>query len=143
MDTVLIDLNSENVEGVFLRCLTGPTSKQEDAVPIQLMLTHNGFEKGDNPIFFDMKKVNECKELIDYLFGQLDVIHHSKFRVVDVDTLNKKYDGTIWASHPKYVLQLCYLGVASQNSKKWIKNASTNKIMVALNSNIIPIPYAC
>lgn len=143
MDNLLIDLSEDNVEGIFLRCLTGPNSKQEDAIPVQLMLAHNGFEKGDNPIFFDMKKVNECKELIDYMFGQLEVIHNSKFRVVDVDTLNKKYDGTIWASKPAHVLQLCYLGIVTQNSKKWIKNATTNKIMVALNSKIVPIPYAC
>lgn len=143
MDTVLIDLSADNVEGIFLRCLTGPNSKQENAVPVQLMLAKNGFEKGDNPIFFDMEKVEQCRELIDYLFGQLYVIHNSKFRVVDVDTLNQKYDGSIWAVKPAHVLQLCYLGIVTQNSKTWIKNASTKKIMVALNSKIVPIPYAC
>ncbi len=143
MDTVLIDLSEDNVEGIFLRCLTGPESKAENAIPVQLMLAKNGFERGDNPIFFDMEKVEQCRDLIDYLFGQLDVIHHSKFRVVDVDTLNKKYDGTIWASKPAHVLQLCYLGIVTQNAKKWIKNPETKKIMVALNSKIVPIPYAC
>ena len=143
MDSVLIDLCADNVEGIFLKCLTGPTSKQENAISIQLMSVTNGFEKSDNPIFFDMEKVEQSRELINCLFGQLDVVHHSKVNIVDVDLLNKKYDGTIWASKPAYVLQLCYLGIASGNAQKWIQNKGTNKILVPLNSKIVPIPFVC
>lgn len=102
-----IDLNEENVETIFQRCLAtaSTTEKQSSA----LFRAQYGFENTSAPISFDRKKILENKEAIKYLYGQLQTIHSGNFTFAPSD-LVKKYSSLSWTNNKGILMEFLHLG---------------------------------
>lgn len=133
-----MELNENNVYQLFTQCLPDKNTEDKYLVGVQLMKQENGFTQVDNPIYLDKSKVMSQKEEIDSLFGQLYVVHFSKVNIVDVNDVYLKYDHSYWAKQPSSILQLCYLGIVTENCHPLYNNTKYQKVVLPLRKDIKP-----
>ena len=109
------ELNEGNVQAIFNRCLA------KDGSPI---LTSNLFptilgnaDREDYGAFnFDKDTILKNKLMIEYLFGQLNVVHVSqdKNTPLTIGDFYKNYSGAVWTENEQKLLELLYLGKCAE-----------------------------
>lgn len=105
-----IELNEENVQTIFKRCLAGDSTVEKQSSA--LFRAQYGFENTSTPISFDRKKILDNKDTIKYLYGQLEAIHSSNFVFAPSD-LVKKYSSLSWTNNKRnfngtFTFRKCY-----------------------------------
>ena len=76
-----LDLNEANVQAIFNRCLkTAETKEIEYAT---LFRKEFGYEKTEAPVHFDQETIKANKQTIQYLFGQVQIVHCGEFSITE------------------------------------------------------------
>lgn len=104
-----LELNEGNVQAIFNRCLATVDSTQ--TVPVSPFPLITGYSaKGNKVVDFDEGKLHANKRNIEYLFGQLQIVHkeafHCKHKIKDFLT---DYCDKQWTDDRKYILEFIYL----------------------------------
>ena len=104
-----IDLNEDNVQAIFNRCLAKETSLEKTSSI--LFYREFGYEKDDIGIVFDKTALHTNRKSIEYLYGQLAVTHGSE-GILRMEDFEQSYLGHKWTENKSYIMQLLYLGSA-------------------------------
>mgnify|MGYP006864514348 CR=1 FL=1 len=105
-----LDLNEDNVQAIFNRCLYSTDSKERSEA--RLFYTRLGYsEEEANPIYFDKDILIENKPNIEYLYGQLDSVHTGKYKTESqtIKDFIKSYTQKNWSQNKGILLELLYL----------------------------------
>lgn len=97
-----LELNEMNVQILFKRCLT-TTDEPKPGIDLTTTLfdTYSKY-RTDRPVCFNIKKVEENKRSIEYLFGQLQSVHNQEKRVSpEASFIN--YSGKPWTTNSRYI----------------------------------------
>ena len=105
-----IDLNEDNVQAIFERCLATGDTKNLTA-PI-LFALKNGYSEDSKPIVFDKGKITANSATIEYLFAQLHDVHTSKGFIAPM-SVTIKYDKSMWTQSKGIILEFLHLGYAA------------------------------
>ena len=128
-----LDLNEANVQAIFQRCLkTAETNEIEYAV---LFRKEFGYEKTENPVHFDLEKINTNKQTIKYLFGQVQIVHRNEFSITE-EKAATRYDGTKWTSNHGFLMMFLHLAAGAHIMGPFIadgQKASTVKLSPTLS----------
>lgn len=111
-----LELNEGNVQAIFNRCLRKSDSKE--IVNSVLFSRAMGFSGKDVRIIdFDKEILLANKKNIEYLYGQLNVVHknssNSKLSMADFISL---YNGKFWTKDTDTLFKFLYLGVVPELS---------------------------
>ena len=106
------DLNFETIKNLFLECLP-VQGKTKNISAVYLQQAASGFEKDSEPIYFDTDKLDENREFVRYLFGQLYAIHQGEIDIKLTDIL-KKYNGYLWCKDKAASIFLLHLGMGTK-----------------------------
>ena len=106
-----LELTEGNVQAIFNRCLATKDSTETISVsPFPVITGYSA--KGNKIVDFDEGKILANKRSLEYLFGQLQIVHkgsfHCKHKINDFFT---DYCGEPWAGDQKYILEFLYLSV--------------------------------
>lgn len=78
-DRIVRDLNEENVQEIFKRCLINENNRHRQVSTRSfLFLKELGYDVSKDKIYFDKNTIIANRKNIEYLFGQLQPIHNSK-----------------------------------------------------------------
>ena len=99
-----IDLNEDNVQAIFKRCLA--TEDSTETISVSPFPVITGYSAVGNKIVdFDEGKILANKWSLEYLFGQLQIVHkgafHCKHKIKDFLT---DYCGKQWTDDKKPLL---------------------------------------
>lgn len=106
-----LELNEGNVQAIYNRCAAIKDS--EEITKVILFSTRLGFtEEDETVIHFDKNALSKNMQNIEYLYGQLGVVHLGKnktdrFAIMDFSTT---YTGRSWSENKGALLELLYLG---------------------------------
>lgn len=128
------ELNEENVQAIFNRCLaTNDTPKENIYVSI-LFSRMMGYKPEDEVRFyFDKTKLLANKQNIEYLYGQLKNFHSGNEKM-SVEEAFYNYSGGKWANSKTPVLELLYLGCNHETLLISPFYAKTNSTIVGYGS---------
>lgn len=87
-----IDLNEDNVQAIFNRCLA--TKDSVDFIGATLFTKETGFSENSKQIVFDKKEIFKNKSTIAYLYGQLHDVSYSEIITPSSAAIN--YDSNVW-----------------------------------------------
>lgn len=109
-----LELDEMNVQALFNRCLAKPDSKEiASSVLFSRLLGFSG--KDEKIIRFDKTKLTDNKPNIEYLYGQLNVVHKNlstpKFPIADFISL---YNEEFWTKDTDTLFKFLYLGVVPE-----------------------------
>ena len=104
-----LELTEGNVQAIFNRCLA--TVDSTETVSVSPFPTITGYSAiGNRVVDFDEGKLHANKRNIEYLFGQLQIVHkeafHCKHKIKDFLT---DYCDKPWTDDRKYILEFIYL----------------------------------
>ena len=105
-----IDLNEENVQAIFSRCLDTSENEKETSITT-LFPPELGYEYDSALLIsFNNTEILKNKKNIEYLYGQLNEVHkkNSKGRV-NISDYTFKYSGNHWTTDKGTILKLLYL----------------------------------
>ncbi len=106
----MFDLNEENVKNIFKYCMATTRT------PKELFVTHSVFaencQTNIQKLPFDKVRLQEMKGAINFMLGQLLVVHF-KFRILNPHEGYIKYTGKNWTENRAALFSLYYLGVAT------------------------------
>ena len=88
-----IDLNEDNVQAIFERCLI--TEQTTDTIGTSIMDVELGLLNKHIPVLFDKKKIGQEKKAIQYLYGQL-LCRHQEKNSISLNEVFQKYNGETW-----------------------------------------------
>lgn len=129
-----IDLNAQNVHAIFRRCLVhADTEEIESSV---LFSRFAGYEKSSDAISFDAKKLTASAEVIEYLLGQLKLVHDAKAKV-NFSNIAQKYDNTLWTKDITAVAELLHLSMSSGFCSSFLAS-SKSAVFVPLLPTLSP-----
>lgn len=112
-----IELNEGNVQAIFNRCLVNKNSKNISTTILFSEIM--GYSKENEVVInFDKDILLENKSNIEYLYGQLNVIHTeaNKRKRLSVNDFKTDYVGNVWSQSKSSLLELLYLGINSVSS---------------------------
>lgn len=105
-----LELNEGNVQAIFNRCLAKQDTK--DITYSTLFPTTHGYKTEDEiQIQFDTAELLNNRQNIEYLFGQLQEVHHKHNKRMSIDDYNTTYQEKHWTSDKSALLKFLYLGV--------------------------------
>ena len=111
-DSCVMDLNEGNVQAIFERCLAKKDSKERTGGI--LFSTMMGFSEEDEKLIeFDKDSLLADKLKIEYLFGQLKVVH-DKVNAAPMADFVFLYNGDFWTKDSGKLLRLLYLDVTAE-----------------------------
>mgnify|MGYP001140853398 CR=1 FL=1 len=105
-----IDLNEDNVQAIFDRCLYTLESKNcAEARPFYQRL---GYSEEEKAVYFDQDILLKNKKAILYLFGQVSAVHTGKAKneAQTIADFMMAYPGNNWTNNRGRLLELLYLG---------------------------------
>lgn len=123
-----LELNEENVQAIFNRCLLKEESKEiERAILFSILLGYS--EEKELIVEFDKHTLLKNEKNIRYLYGQLSAVHTSenKLQKLSINDLKTNYAGTIWSNSKSSILELLYLGCTATLN---LCNPFSKKIMI-------------
>lgn len=102
-----LDLNEENVQTIFKRCLPDDTTSETQG----LVLFHKvlGFNENSSSVCFDKEKIEKNRQQITYLYGQLNDTFQKKNKTTPVSA-STKYTGEHWSKSPDIIIKFLQLG---------------------------------
>ena len=115
-----LDLNEGNVQAIFDRCLA--TDKTKEKSSVVLFSTVFGYRQEDEiMIGFDKDILCQNKKHIEYLYGQLEIVHkignaldNKNTETVSYQDFSTSYTGDLWSSNKATVLKFLYLGCSPE-----------------------------
>ena len=93
---VPIELNEDNVNTIYRKCLPKEDTPREDIVQHWLFLKKNGFSVDDKPFYFSKSVLEKNRNSIAYLLGQLYDVHYTKTGFLYSKNFSKNYTGNMW-----------------------------------------------
>lgn len=131
-----IDLNEGNVQAIFNRCLAKEGTPKENISKSILFSRTMGYDPRDELVInFDKKTLLANKQSIDYLYGQLMLLHQ-KSKTLSIDKAFYNYQGKKWTQNKAHLLELLHLGCTNDTDKISIFYSETNT--AELNLTQIP-----
>ena len=106
-----IDLNEGDVQAIFHRCLVKEGAAETTAS--SLYFSSLGWEKEDDGLLFDKKRIRASQKSLQYLLGQLKPVHEEQ-HILTLEDMTKTYQGVIWAKDRASLMQLLYLGSSDE-----------------------------
>ena len=135
-----LDLNEANVQAIFNRCLkTAETKEIEYAT---LFRKEFGYEKTEAPVHFDQETIKANKQTIQYLFGQVQIVHRGEFSVTE-EKAATRYDGTKWTANNGFLMMFLHLAAGAHIMGPFIadgQKASTIKMNPTLSPKAPAFP---
>ena len=122
-----IDLNEDNVQAIFERCLI--TEQTTDTIGTSIMDVELGLLNKHIPVLFDKKKIGQEKKAIQYLYGQL-LCRHQEKNSISLNEVFQKYNGETWTESNGTVLKFLHLG-----------SATTSIMPFDCQSKAAPLPF--
>lgn len=104
------ELNEENVQAIFNRCLK--TTATKDIEYATLFRKEFGYERTENPVHFDKDIIKQNIQTIKYLYGQLNLVHEGLFSI-NSDNGRVKYDATQWSQNKGFLMEFFHLGAGA------------------------------
>ncbi len=109
-----IDLNEDNVQAIFNRCLAVDDTPKEKVSRSILFSRTLGYKPEDEIVFyFDKDKLLDNKKNIEYFFGQLKNAHE-KIEHMRMEDAFYQYQGRKWTDNRAKMLELLYLGCTNE-----------------------------
>lgn len=105
------DLNEANVQAIFDRCSV--IKDINERVAAQLFFMRLGYdEKEAITIYFDKDILLKNKKHIEYLYGQLSIVHSGEYilKASPIAKFVENYNGESWTQNKRALLDLLYLG---------------------------------
>lgn len=122
-----LELNEGNVQAIFNRCLATADDPTDGIYASVLFQQDLGYEENSKPVFFNKSRLEQNKENILYLLGQLKSTYDKKVRVTTADSI-LRYDGVEWAGETVKVMALYHLGEATRGIFPFVKQSNTARI---------------
>ena len=119
-----LELNQDNVQAIFNRCLATKDTPNSDIYLCKLFKKSMGYEKEDTPIAFIKSRIEENKQNVLYLLGQLKSVHDGS-RMITASESIFKYDGKKWTTDNTAIGELYYLARTSNYISPFIQ--ATNR----------------
>ena len=108
------ELTEANVQAIFNRCLATEDSKRISAGSL-FPPSHGYAQDAERVIQFDSDLLLKNKKSIEYLYGQLHLVHTAQTaKRVTIDDYNMTYSGNRWTRDKAVMLQFLYLGVVKE-----------------------------
>lgn len=109
-----LELTEGNVQAIFNRCLA--TVDSTETISVSPFPTITGYSAiGNKIVDFDEGKILANKRSIEYLFGQLQIVHkeafHCNHKIKDFFT---DYCDRQWTDDRKYILEFIYLSITPE-----------------------------
>lgn len=104
------ELNEANVQAIFNRCLAKGDCAETSYS--RLYLKELGYDREDTGIVFDKCVILANRRNIEYLFGQLEAVHHGQLILKEKD-FYIAYKGEKWTTDRSSIMQLIYLSAAN------------------------------
>ena len=126
-----IDLCDVSINAIFFRCVARPTTLPSDMETVYLFVhpSNIDFKDTTRPINFDKPKLAENYKKIQYMFGQLEVVHKN-ISTLSPDNSSMKYDGSEWNSEDVSLMQLYYLAIAAHLTLRFFPQTKTMPIFL-------------
>ena len=105
------ELNEANVQAIFQRCLAKEGAAE--ATASSLYFSSLGWEKEDDGLLFDKRRIRASQKSLQYLLGQLKPVHEEQ-HILTLEDMTKTYQGVIWAKDRASLMQLLYLGSSDE-----------------------------
>lgn len=121
-----LELNEDNVQAVFNRCLA--TKDSVDFIGVTLFTEETGFSENSKQIVFDKKEILKNKSTIAYLYGQLHDVSYSEIITVRSAAIN--YDSNVWTKDIGVILNFLHLGYATKMFRPFIKIENSNSAVL-------------
>lgn len=113
-----IDLNEDNVQAIFNRCLV--SSESEQILRVTLFSAEYEFEKEDEFVVdFDPDAIKRNSAAIAYLYGQLHDVVYSE--VIDPSSAAINYESNVWTKDIRVILKFLALGQAAHMFRPFVK----------------------
>ena len=90
-----LELNEDNVNTIYKRCLPTEDTPDENTVVNYLFMKKNGFSEDSNPLLFNKSKLQKEYKKIVYLLGQLKDVHDDS-SFFYLDNLGLNYNNETW-----------------------------------------------
>ena len=136
-----IDLNEDNVQAIFNRCLATEDTLKEKVSRSILFSRTLGYTPEDEIVFyFDKDKLLDNRKSIEYLFGQLKNTHE-KSENLRMQNASYNYQGRKWTDNKTHMLELLYLGCTMETlliSPFYAKSGSTSLAVERLHPTLSP-----
>ena len=109
-----LELNEANVQAIFNRCLA--TVESTEIVSVSPFPTITGYSAiGNKIVDFDEGELLAHKRSMEYLFGQLQIVHKGAFRCKHkLEDFFTDYCGKQWTDDQKYIMEFIYLSITPQ-----------------------------
>ena len=131
-----IDLNEDNVQAIFNRCLATGDTKNPIA-PI-LFALKNGYSENSKAIVFDKDKISANGAAIEYLFAQLQDVHTSK-GLIDPTSVTIRYDKSTWTGSKGIILEFLHLGYVAHLFNAFSKvEHDSRAVLLPINPALSP-----
>ena len=126
-----LELNEDNVQAIFNRCLAKEDEPSTFAQVLQKALSG----KESDVVRFSQAKISENSKNISYLLGQLKAVHKKEgLMLLEYGIMN--YNGEKWTTNPGILLKLYELGMVNINLTPF--SVQENKSLLTDISSIKP-----
>ena len=129
-DIIIPTLSLERLNTIFRNSLAQKTSTE--VIKVTLFQKENGFQEDSKPIYFDKKIVDNNKQGIEYLLGQLKDVHEGKAST-SLESAKQRYDEQ-WTTNTNATMALLHLALAAD----LIKPVDKSTAQSIFTTNIIP-----
>ena len=118
-----IDLNEDNVQAIFNRCLATKDTPNADVQLSVLFKKVMGYDKDSDPMAFCRSKIEQNKKNVLYLMGQLDSVHRDSRDITAKESIFR-YDGKQWATTNAVIGELYHLAEAADCMAPFVKQSN-------------------
>ncbi|MCD7734303.1 MAG: hypothetical protein LUH48_04080 [Clostridiales bacterium] len=108
-DRIVMDLNEENVQEIFERCLADENTT-EKRVGLLFPQALGWNKEDDQTVYFDKAKIKKDEKSIHFLYGQ--VASWDQDARLTPKSVSKKYTGEVWTRNSGIIMEFLYLGNA-------------------------------
>lgn len=131
-----IDLSEENIIKLIQSCML--TNNTKTVMNISLQTKDGGFEKDGDPVKFDFDKVKEQEKEIQFLFGQLALVHLDH-KILKPGLSFRKYTGEDWTKNKGLLITFLHLGIGAKAISYFVKDLGGSFVSADVVPTLSPI----
>ena len=131
------ELNEGNVQAIFNRCIATKDDDLEELSRSVLFQRDLGYDEDSKPVYFNKKKVEQNKQSIFYLLGQLRSVHTSDSNITSAESVYK-YDDVQWTDDTVTLMMLYHLGETTKGILPFVKRSNTATIGLSITPTLSP-----
>lgn len=132
-----LELNEGNVQAIFNRCLATKDDDRDEFYGSVLFQRDLGYDEDSKPVYFNKKKVEQNKQNIFYLLGQLRSVHSSDSNITSAESVYK-YDDVQWTDDTVTLMMLYHLGETTKGILPFVKRSNTATIGLSIKPTLSP-----